>query len=47
MQKVTFDLAKQGFGSGTAKTLMTTQPSLKSASSFTQLVAGAVCGLYR
>jgi alpha-glucosidase len=36
-QKVNFDLATQGFGSGTAKTLMTTQPSLRNASSFTQL----------
>ena len=36
-QKVSFDLSKQGFGSGAAKTLMTTQPSLKNASSVTQL----------
>jgi alpha-glucosidase len=36
-QKVSFDLSKQGFGSGATKTLMTTQASLKNASSVTQL----------
>ncbi len=35
-QKVSFDLSQQGVGSG-AKTLMTTQSSLKGASSVTQL----------
>ncbi len=36
-QKVSFDLSKQGFGSGAAKTLVTTQASLKSNSSVKQL----------
>jgi alpha-glucosidase len=36
-QKVNFDLSKQGFGSGVVKTLLTTQPSLKNASSVEQL----------
>jgi hypothetical protein len=36
-QKVSFDLSQQGFGSGAAKTLMTTQSSLKDASSVKQL----------
>ncbi len=36
-QKVSFDLAKQGFESGAAKTLLTTQSSLKNASSVKQL----------
>jgi alpha-glucosidase len=36
-QKVSFDLSQQGFGSGTAKTLMTTQASLKGASSVKQI----------
>jgi alpha-glucosidase len=36
-QKVSFDLAKQGFGSGAAKTLLTTQTSLQSNSSVRQL----------
>jgi alpha-glucosidase len=34
---VTFDLSKQGFGSGAVKTLVTTQPSLKNTSSVKQL----------
>lgn len=36
-QKVKFDLSQQGFSSGSAKTLMTTQSSLKNASSVKQL----------
>jgi len=36
-QKISFDLSKQGFGSGAAKTLMTTQQSLKNVSSVTRL----------
>ena len=36
-RNVSFDLSKQGFGSGAAKTLLTTQPSLKSTSSVKQL----------
>ncbi len=36
-QKVSFDLTKQGFESGTAKTLLTTQSSLKNTSSFKQV----------
>ncbi len=36
-QKVSFDLTKQGFESGTAKTLMTTQSSLKNTSSVKQV----------
>jgi alpha-glucosidase len=36
-QKVSFELSQQGFASGTAKTLMTTQSSLKEASSTKQL----------
>jgi alpha-glucosidase len=36
-QKVSFDLAKQGFGSGSAKTLLTTQTSLQNNSSVRQL----------
>jgi hypothetical protein len=36
-QKVSFDLAKQGFSSEAAKTLLTTQASLKNASSVKQL----------
>jgi len=37
LQKVSFDLAKQGFGSGSAKTLLTTQTSLQNNSSVRQL----------
>ncbi len=37
-QKVSFDLTKEGFSSGAVKTLLTTQPSLHSASSVKQLV---------
>ena len=36
-QKVSFDLSQQGFGAGAARTLMTTQASLKTASSVKQL----------
>ena len=36
-RNVSFDLSKQGFGSGAAKTLLTTQPSLKNTSSVKQL----------
>ncbi len=36
-QKVSFDLTKQGFESGAAKTLLTTQSSLKNAASVKQL----------
>ena len=37
-QRVRFDLSQQGFGSGAAKTLLTTQPSLKNTSSVKQLM---------